>query len=100
MSFCHVLPQIGDNQRANSASTCPPLQMPSAIGSNTACRQLFRILVIRIGSQDPVDDAASTVSPLQAAALDTSVSESKPLFRLPPLMGELDKKFINDSPLL
>jgi len=74
--------------------------MPPAIRSNAACRQLFRIVVIGIRTQHPVDDAAPTVFPLQATALDTSVGETETLFRLPPFVRELHKKLINDSPLL
>jgi len=74
--------------------------MPPAILSNAACRQLFRIVVIGIRFQHPINDTAPTVFPLQATALDTSVSETETLFRLSPLMRELDKEFINDSPLL
>jgi hypothetical protein len=57
------------------------------------------MLVTGICRQHAIDDAASTVFPLQATTLDASVSEPETLFRLPPLMRKLDKKLVNNSPL-
>src|SRR5438093_8368479 len=95
LSYCFVLPQIGYDQRANSTGSRTPLQVPPAISADATCWQLFRFLVIRIRSQHTVNDAASTVFPLQTTALDTSVSKPETLFRLAPLKHKLYKKIIN-----
>ena len=74
--------------------------MPAAFGANGTHRQIVGIWESRIRGQDPVDHAATSVSPLATSISDARIGEAKTFFRRAPFVGELDEEFVDSPPLL
>ena len=73
--------------------------MPTAVGSDAARGQDLRRDESGVGVEDSINNAASAVAPLLAAALDAGVGKAESLLRGAAFMSQLDEKIVHLSAL-
>lgn len=95
-----LLSQIGNYQWADAAGPDAPLHVPPAFRPDGARWQFIRIRVLRICRQDTIDNSASTIAPLPAAALDATIGEPETLLGRATFVGELYEVVVDYSSLL
>jgi len=73
--------------------------MPSTLRPDAARRQSIRGHKTGVGVEDSINNAASAVAPLLAAALNAGVRKAESLLRGAAFMSQLDKKNVHLSAL-